>query len=749
MALLVVNLDDEDNRAFTIPMGGSNDDTISIENSCCVSIPLAMISADSARHLRDGSVSQIALSAVDCYATRVSCPTPAAGLAVPASCSGCHSGHVEDCNGVCRDSTRLGDGFCDIGNDVSGSTDFACSRFSFDLDDCSPDTQCADDTRWRDPIGRGCAHIAYQAEPGACGVYEDSFIACPRTCGTCEGACNALWNTATDRTGTGGSCARLSKTYGIVCDELVAAGVDCGQAAFCGYCGQPPQECNRGWELDCDGHCAPWAWVGDGVCDNGRATAYNFNCQAHWWDNGDCEAACAFGCGHHAAPRGCAAAPAEPVLQALSGTRNYQILSMNGGYGQNWECLWQISCPAVRGRQEAAHVRFLEFSLEAHFDTLEAFDRQQTQIVSVHCDSTCREQHGCSSLQDNEETATCERRQQMGHCSSIPLFMLANCHYTCNNCAVPPTSAVTQPVAVLTGEGLPEPIAARGGVISLRLTTDDHVGGEGFALQYWCGPPPPPPPPPRNTRTASCAQDSRCVRGQCIDLGRGTMGCKCPFGWEGETCAVSGLIGTGDRSCEQQLVDIAETVTAVCCGPGTVCNGGVPARCDHNCAAVWMPFRKSCSAFLDGHFRQFSAFSTSCEATLFSPPVRSAITAASPWRCDRLMLCCVTTTTLGEHNGSTQFHGRFEFPLNMMSHGFCRCDAEYWAAGVAQLVTACCPARGAGCAMDGSRLPKVCPSGQCEAVSGNLRGRMRSTSFSASRACAQAAVCARPPDADC
>eukprot|EP01051_Picozoa_sp_SAG22_P005645 SAG22_NODE_341_length_11992_cov_180.308753_6_plen_1303_part_00 len=656
IALIVVN--SASNPAETISMSGGTDDTVSIENSCCVSIPLAMISSGSAQLLRDRTVSQVAMSASDCYATRVACPAPGPGQSVPASCSGCSAGHTEDCNNVCRDSTRLGDGYCDIGNDVSGSTDFACAAHFFDLGDCRRDN-CVDNNRWRDPLGRGCADGAYQAVPGACGDYEDSFIACPQTCGTCEGACNALWDTKIDRSGVSGSCASLTKQFGIPCEELEAAGSDCRHARFCGYCNMPPQACARGWQLDCDDRCAPLSWVGDGICDNGGSTAFNFNCQQTWWDDGDCQV--------HRLPAGCAKTPDTPAVAEFSGARGaVRTLSLRGGYGQNWHCRWQISC-----RADVAHLRFLSFDLENHFDKLEVFvGTAAADIVSVPCDSTCREQRGCSSLSDADGSATCQRRAQIGHCQITSLRQ--SCLYTCSDCVVPVVSSVTTPTAVLTGTTVPDAIDSRQGLISLRFDSDDFVSADGFALQYWCGSSPPPPAAalPRKT----CARENPCVRGVCIEAYGGSsqssLACRCPFGWEGQLCAIYGLTEPVQTSCREQLVDIAESLTAACCGNReSICNGGVPERCDGDCAVVWMPFWKECSKYVDNNFRQFLGFSAECERTQF-----------------------------GEIGTSSS----------------ARCSQQYWATGLQAVVAACC--NGDECSADGTYMPKTCQSDQCEAA---------------------------------
>ena len=189
----------------------------------------------------------------------------------------------------------------------------------------------------------------------------------------------------------------------------------------------------------------------------------------------------------------------------------------------------------------------------------------------------------------------------------------------------------------------------------MRFLSDDLVGGDGFSLQFWCGSAAPPLP---RARSKTCLRDNPCARGQCLEIpaygsdGRG-LGCRCPFGYEGPRCEVDGMVAAqlgreeDQKSCLDRLLDVADTVTTACCGPGTVCDGGVPTRCDVDCAVAWMPcvcadpcclavlipifkldvhsfrFRKACSGFVDDNYSQFSAFSLECERTLFGPPATS------------------------------------------------------------------------------------------------------------------------------
>jgi hypothetical protein len=55
-----------------------------------------------------------------------------------------------------------------------------------------------------------------------------------------------------------------------------------------GSCQYSSNDCQDGWVADCDSICAPLTWLGDGSCDDGIGTFYNFNCDLYGFDNGDC-----------------------------------------------------------------------------------------------------------------------------------------------------------------------------------------------------------------------------------------------------------------------------------------------------------------------------------------------------------------------------------------------------------------------------------------------------------------------------
>jgi len=59
----------------------------------------------------------------------------------------------------------------------------------------------------------------------------------------------------------------------------------------------PNAPCGHQRVRDCDHKCAPAFWIGNGICDSGRAGEerasgkrgrYNFACKAFWYDGGDC-----------------------------------------------------------------------------------------------------------------------------------------------------------------------------------------------------------------------------------------------------------------------------------------------------------------------------------------------------------------------------------------------------------------------------------------------------------------------------
>ena len=291
IGLLIVNYDDDANRGLTANMGAASDASRPSDNPCCVDIPLAMITAESGQLLRQTPQMQISMRAAECYSAPNHCPAAWIGLIKP-GCGACGRGETLDCNEVCRSADLLGNGECDIGQEISGSADFSCSEHQYDQGDC-PAVNCEDDPVWRDPLGRACSDAQYQAVPGVCGEFEESLVQCQKSCHTCEGACNALWSTVADQ-GVATSCAKVSFVYGVSCDDVEAAGISCSHARFCGYCGREQEECARGWQRDCDGVCSPIAWVGDGECDSGYSfnTAFNLNCKSSgWWDGGDCVSA--------------------------------------------------------------------------------------------------------------------------------------------------------------------------------------------------------------------------------------------------------------------------------------------------------------------------------------------------------------------------------------------------------------------------------------------------------------------------
>lgn len=94
-----------------------------------------------------------------------------------------------------------------------------------------------------------------------------AFIGCASACWVCGPCCTACL------AGPAAICG-LAATPG-----AVATIGECGVAC---WSGPDPDEIE-----DCNGTCAPIAWIGDGVCDDGSA-AFNFACDAFECDGGDC-----------------------------------------------------------------------------------------------------------------------------------------------------------------------------------------------------------------------------------------------------------------------------------------------------------------------------------------------------------------------------------------------------------------------------------------------------------------------------
>ena len=637
VGLLVVNYDDAANRGLTVPMGAASDSSRSSDNPCCVSIPLAMVTAATGLALRNNPNLQVSFSAQDCYSAPSDCPLAWIGSTQP-GCGACSPGQVSDCNDVCRSSYHLGDGVCDIGEDVSGSADFSCEELNYDEGDCAPQ-RCEDDDAWRDPLGRGCAHSSYSAVPGACGDFEESYVKCKRTCHTCPGACNALWDTVADQ-GTQTSCAKISYVYGVSCEEVEAAGISCAHARYCGYCSRPQALCARGWQEDCDGTCAPMIWVGDGRCDDGRSTAFDLSCQrGGWWDGGDC------GTGQRL-PSGCSLDGSS--VRQLRGRRTRQTVSLLGGYGDQWDCRWQVSC----GSSQGLWIRFREFDTEPAFDQLKIYDGQAAELQFEGCDQECQSRNRCLAKLDLD--ARCAQWAGRGECEANAAYMNVACAFSCAGCA---PVELSSPRSVWSGAALPATTVSSGSV-TLRFTSDAHLEGDGFAFEYACGAAP--------AEVAPCASQP-CLHGAECTESRDGFWCACPFGFEGVSCDVRVVganavlqAGSGDDDCEQRMVGFAEHVTEACCaGRGQSCVEGVPQQCSAECAAAWIPFSRACSVFLETTFPQFHAFELLCEEQQYGPVAR-------------------------------------------------RCPAEFYDEGVRQVAAACCQRNRACSGGDITQLPQSC-----------------------------------------
>jgi hypothetical protein len=157
----------------------------------------------------------------------------------------------------------------------------------------------------------------------------------------------------------------------------------------------------------------------------------------------------------------------------LSGQTRVQTLQMSGGYGSRWDCRWQINC---RGPM---FLRFTEFGLEQDFDRLELYSGRTVASLQLRlCDSACQASRGCARLRDS--AARCLAWKRRGECTQNSAYMLVNCAYSCSICA--PPDRPTLPTDSWSGSDVPDTVVASGAV-TLRLVTDDFVGGEGFSIE--------------------------------------------------------------------------------------------------------------------------------------------------------------------------------------------------------------------------------------------------------------------------
>ena len=96
---------------------------------------------------------------------------------------------------------------------------------------------------------------------------------------------------------------------------------------------------------------------------------------------------------------------------------------------------------------------------------------------------------------------------------------------------------------------------------------------------------------------------------------RATATCVCATGRTGSACQYV--------DCRAWLDDLSHSVNAVCC-PGHTCTE-VPTDCTPACAAVWTPFTKSCSHYLDVTAQSATRDSllqlaATCLDTTYGPP---------------------------------------------------------------------------------------------------------------------------------
>lgn len=124
-----------------------------------------------------------------------------------------------------------------------------------------------------------------------------------------------------------------------------------------------------------------------------------------------------------------------------------------------------------------------------------------------------------------------------------------------------------------------------------------------------------------------CQNSARCYDSTSTALPPGEYSCSCAFGYSGHNCdqddlAAStrqprtgplsnqhnplwGQAGVQDgKSCQEWFgdPDFANSLTEACCEDPKNCEKGVPESCSESCAAIWEPYWKICSKYLEIEF---------------------------------------------------------------------------------------------------------------------------------------------------
>ena len=195
--------------------------------------------------------------------------------------TGCTSSEVTDCNGNCAPTGWLGDGICDSGNYTYGGNSIYldCAALNYDDGDCSSSTTDVDGDGYDSTTD--CDDNDASIYPGAPEIANDGIDQ------DCDGVDSTV---PVDSDGDGydnsNDCNDFDASIYPGATEIPNDGIDQD-------CDGSDLSCSSSTEvIDCDGNCAPAAWVGDGTCDDGTysyvGNYINLDCSTHNYDDGDC-----------------------------------------------------------------------------------------------------------------------------------------------------------------------------------------------------------------------------------------------------------------------------------------------------------------------------------------------------------------------------------------------------------------------------------------------------------------------------
>ena len=83
---------------------------------------------------------------------------------------------------------------------------------------------------------------------------------------------------------------------------------------------------------------------------------------------------------------------------------------------------------------------------------------------------------------------------------------------------------------------------------------------------------------------------------------------------------LSSSVRAQDAQCSRRLTKLSSHINSVCCTAGVDCSGGAPDSCTRDCAALWMPFYRTCSSFATENLGALDGFSHMCLETAYGGP---------------------------------------------------------------------------------------------------------------------------------